>query len=385
MNRLPAVALAALLASCSLLPDSRPPAPAPDAARAQIAVTAHPLATRAALAMLDKGGSPIDAAIAAQMVLGLVEPQSSGLGGGTLVMNWDAPSRKLASFDGLAAAPARATASLRTDTDGKLLDSEPSQRGGRTVGVPGTLAVLALVHERHGKLAWRELFEPAIDAAERGFPMPRYLHGILSLPDAAKNHPDMRDLYFAADGTPHPVGSTIRNPAYAKTMRRIAIGGPSAFLGDGGAKAIVDAAQRGFRPTLMTEQDLRDYRAFEHNPVCAPFLALPGLHDGSAFLRRPHRAAGPADGGGASGRALRFRRPRLRPPLRGGGQARAGRSPAVRGRSGFRPGPRRALADPAYARSRARVASIPLARQRTSRPACRKRRSPPTLPTRATR
>lgn len=273
MNRLPAVALAALLASCSLLPDSRTPAPEADAARAQVAVTANPVATKAALAMLAKGGSPIDAAIAAQMVLGLVEPQSSGLGGGTLVMNWDAASRKLASFDGLAAAPSRATASLRTDTDGKLLESEPSQRGGRTVGVPGTLAVLAMVHGRYGKLAWRELFEPAIGAAERGFPMPRYLHGILSLPDAAKNHPDMRELYFAADGAPFPIGTTIRHPAYAKTMRRIAIGGPSAFLDGGGAKAIVDAAQRGFRPTLMTEQDLRDYRAVEHDPVCAPFLA----------------------------------------------------------------------------------------------------------------
>ena len=273
MSRLPAVLLSLFLASCALPPESRLPTPRPEAAHAQIAVTAHPLATQAALAMLDKGGAPIDAAIAAQMVLGLVEPQSSGIGGGTLVMHWDEAARKLTSYDGLAAAPARVTASLRTDTDGKLLPSEPSQRGGRTVGVPGTVAVLAMAHARHGRLAWRELFEPAIEIAEKGFPMPRYMHSILALPDAAKNHPELLSLYFAADGTALPVGATVRNPAYAKTMRRIAIGGPAGFLEGGGAKAIVEAAQRGFRPTLMTEQDLRDYRAVERDPVCAPFLA----------------------------------------------------------------------------------------------------------------
>lgn len=275
MRRLAPLSLVFVLSACALAPETRQPSPvaSPESARGQVAVTAHPLATRAALAMLDKGGSPIDAAIAAQMVLGLVEPQSSGIGGGTLVMNWDAASGKLESFDGLAAAPARVTASLRTDTDGKLLPSEPSQRGGRTVGVPGTVAVLAMVHQRHGKLAWRELFEPAIDIAEKGFPLPPYLHGILSLPDAAQNHPELRALYFAADGKPLPVGTTIRNPAYAKTMRRLAIGGPSGFLEGGGAKSIVEAAQRGYRPSLMTQQDLRDYRAIERDPVCAPFLA----------------------------------------------------------------------------------------------------------------
>lgn len=267
------IALVALLAPGCAFPPDRAPAVTAAAAHAEIATTAHPLATRAALAMLRKGGTPIDAAIAAQVVLGLVEPQSSGLGGGTLVLHWNASARKLTSFDGLAAAPMRATASLRTDTDGKLLPSEPLQRGGRSVGVPGTVAVLAMVHARHGKLAWRELFEPAIALAEQGFPLPRYLHGILSLPDAARNHPDLLPLYFAADGKPHAIGTTIRNPEYARTLRRIAIGGAEAFLGGGGAEAIVRSAQRGFRPTLITEQDLRDYRAVEYDPVCATFLA----------------------------------------------------------------------------------------------------------------
>ncbi|MBX3714750.1 MAG: gamma-glutamyltransferase family protein [Burkholderiales bacterium] len=273
MLRLPVLLAALVVSACSLSPGHRAPAPDALAGYRQAVVTAHPLATKAGLAMLERGGSPVDAAIAAQMVLGLVEPQSSGIGGGSLVLHWDAATARLSSYDGLAAAPARATASLRTDTDGKLLPSEPSQRGGRTVGVPGTVAVLAMAHRRHGKLAWGDLFGPAIDIAERGFPMPRYLHGILSAPGAAKDLAELRELYFAADGSPLPVGATVRNPAYAKTMRRLALGGPEGFLDGGGARAIVEAAQRGFRPSLMTEDDLRDYRAVERDPVCAPFLA----------------------------------------------------------------------------------------------------------------
>ncbi|MBK8325464.1 MAG: gamma-glutamyltransferase family protein [Betaproteobacteria bacterium] len=239
-----------------------------------MAVTAHPLATQAALDMLARGGSPVDAAIAAQMVLGLVEPQSSGIGGGTLVMLWDEKARKLSSWDGLAAAPARATASLRTDVDGKLLPGgEPLSRSGRAVGVPGTLPVLRAVHERHGRLPWADLFAPAIAHAEAGFPIPKYLHGILAQPDGAANHAEWRSLYFDGEGRPLPVGTIVRNPAYAKTMQAIATQGPAAWLAGEGARAIVAAARRGLRSTLMTEQDVLDYRPAEREPVCAPFLA----------------------------------------------------------------------------------------------------------------
>lgn len=283
---LPAVLLTVLLASCAVAP-----VPPTGGAHAQMAVTAHPLATRAALAMLDQGGTAADAAVAAQMVLGLVEPQSSGLGGGSLMLHWDAAAARLTAADGLAAAPAQVTASLRTDTDGQLLPGEPSQRGGRTVGVPGTLPMLADLHAGHGRLPWRALFQPAIQLAEQGFPMPPYLHGILALPDAAKNHPELRALYFDAEGRVLPVGTTVRNPALARTLRRIADGGPAAFLDGGGAQAIVAAAQRGFRPSLMTEQDLRDYRPAPREPVCAPFLAYrvctmpPGSFGGVVVLQ----------------------------------------------------------------------------------------------------
>ena len=351
----PASLLLLLVASaCAVLPG--PPAPrSASTAVSRIAVTANPYASRAALEMLDRGGTPIDAAIAAQMVLGLVEPQSSGLGGGTLVMYWDAKARKLTSFDGLAAAPSRATASLRTDVDGSLLPSEPSQRGGRTVGVPGTLPVLFMVHQRHGKLGWGELLRPAIELAENGFAMPPYLHSIVSLPDAAKNHPDMAALYFDAQGRALPVGTIIRNPAYAKTLRRIAALGPRGLLEPGGARDIVEGAKRGFKPTLMTEEDLRDYRPVERDPVCAPFLAnlvctmAPPSFGGIVVLQVLQmveaRAAGRFD----------FDDPRFAHLYAEAGRlAQADRRRYV-GDPDFVHVPVAALASPAYARERARL------------------------------
>ena len=247
--------------------------PASARAAGQMAATAHPLATRAALRMLERGGSALDAALAAQMVLGLVEPHASGPGGGSFVLMWDAAARQLSSLDGLAAAPARATASLRTDTDGQLLPSEPMQRGGRSMGVPGTVAVFAEAHRRAGRLPWRELFEPAIEAAEQGFPMPRYLHAVLSQPEAKPALARVVPGYFDTRGEPLPVGTRLSQPAYGATMRRLAEGGPGAFLAQGAAERIVAAAQQGFRPSLITVADLQAYRPVAREPVCGPFLA----------------------------------------------------------------------------------------------------------------
>jgi gamma-glutamyltranspeptidase/glutathione hydrolase len=223
--------------------------------------------------MLDLGGSAIDAAVAAQMVLGLVEPQSSGIGGGSLLLHWDAQARRLTSHDGLAAAPARVTAGLTVDVDGSALRSADLQRGGRSVGVPGTLAVLKQVHAQQGKLPWPALFAPAIELAERGFPMPAYLHGILSMPQAAADHPDMLALYFGPDGRPYPVGATVINPAYAATLRRIASRGPSGLWEQDAGTALIASMQRGFRRSLIAESDLSAYQAVQRDPICAPFLA----------------------------------------------------------------------------------------------------------------
>ena len=239
---------------------------------AQMAATAHPLATRAALRMLEQGGSAVDAAVAAQMVLGLVEPHASGPGGGSFVLMWDEASRRLTSLDGLSAAPGRSTAGLRIDVDGTLLPSEPAQRGGRTVGVPGTVAVMADAHRRAGRLPWRALFEPAIEAAEQGFAMPAYLHAVLAPRAAAPLPATLNPAWFDASGRVLPVGTRLTDPAYAATMRRLAEGGAAAFLADGADQRLVAAAQGGFRPSLMTTADLHAYRSVEREPLCGPFL-----------------------------------------------------------------------------------------------------------------
>ncbi len=269
--------LAALLGSCA---STSPGTPAPvtvqplaigRAPAAQAAVTAHPLATRAALEMLAAGGSAADAAIAAQWVLGLVEPQSSGPGGGSVLLVWDAARARLHSYDGLAAAPARTTASLRTDVDGRPLDGAAVARSGRSVGVPGTPAVLEMVHRRHGRLPWSRLVEPALRLAENGYPMARYVHDVLVPDRGGLLHADWRGRLFDATGAPMPVGTTLRNPAYAAALRRLA-GGVQAFWADGAAERLVDSARRPPHPSLMTAADVRGYAAREHEPLCAPFL-----------------------------------------------------------------------------------------------------------------
>lgn len=260
-----------LAGGCTSAPERLPAAST--GAHPQMVVTAHPLATQAGLRILAEGGTAVDAAIAAQMVLGLVEPQSSGLGGGLLMLHWDQENKRLRALDGLAAAPRRTTASLRTDIDGSLLAAEPSQRGGRSVGVPGALPALMLAHARHGRLAWPALVEPARSLAREGFPMPPYLHRVLSSPEAGRELRPEFGLYFGTDGRPLPVGSLITHPAYADTMSRIASHGPGAWWQGHAASGLARAAQRGFKPSLMTAEDVQAYLPVEREPVCAPFLA----------------------------------------------------------------------------------------------------------------
>lgn len=277
-NTAAALLVLAILGGCaSVNGPSAPSAPAKlesiaQQAKKRAVTTAHPLATTAALNILERGGSAIDAAIAAQMVLGLVEPQSSGIGGGALAMHWDAKAGRLTSFDGLSAAPSRVTSALAQDFDGKTLKSEDVARGGRSVGVPGALAVLKLLHEQQGKLPWASLFEPAIVLASDGFPFPHYMHTILSAPAAAKDHPEMLALYFDAAQKLLPPETLIKNPAYANTLKRIAQQGPAGFLAQGGAANLVAGVQRGAHASMISEADLRAYRAEPREPLCAPFL-----------------------------------------------------------------------------------------------------------------
>ena len=304
--------LSALIATTALglLACAQSP-PQPTTARA-IAVTANPDATQAAMRMLDQGGSAVDAAVAAQMVLGLVEPQSSGIGGGALAMHWDAARRQLSSYDGLAAAPARVTAALGIDADGRKLDALSVRRGGRSVGVPGALGLLEALHQQHGRLAWAALFKPAIDLAEAGFAMPRYLHAVLAAPNAAAEHPELRALYFDADGLVLPVGKRIKNPAYAQTLRSVAALGVQGWLRGGAARDIAAAAQRGALPSFMTEADVLAHRTQPREPLCGPFLRYrvcamgPASFGGVAVLQMLQMLQPAASSASAAAAALDF-------------------------------------------------------------------------------
>ncbi|MDK2124428.1 gamma-glutamyltransferase [Parachitinimonas caeni] len=229
--------------------------------------TANPLATEAGLAMLRKGGSAIDAAIAAQLMLGLTEPQSSGIAGGAFLLYHD--GKQTTSFDGREKAPAAAKPERFLDPNGKPLAFYDAVIGGRSVGVPGVLAMLHMAHQRHGKLPWAALFEPAISRAENGFQMSSRLHALLVSEPHLKKDANARAYFYQEDGKPWPVGSVLKNPEYAATLRAIAAGGPKAFYSGKIAQAIVDAVKRHpTNPGDLTLADFAAYKAVERQPIC---------------------------------------------------------------------------------------------------------------------
>ncbi len=243
-------------------------------ARHFLAATNNPLATDTARAILARGGSAADAAIAAQLVLGLVEPQSSGIGGGAFLLFWDAGSRRLHFYDGRETAPAAVDRDYFLRTDGSPEPFLDAVVGGHSVGTPGVVALLALVHERHGRLPWAELFRPAIELAERGFAISPRLHTLLRETPKVAIDPAIRAHFFRPDGSPKPEGSLLRNPEYAKTLQIIAEQGANGFYRGDIAHDIVSAVQHNAsRPGSLALTDLAGYRALERPPLCAPFRA----------------------------------------------------------------------------------------------------------------
>ena len=239
-------------------------------AQKHMVVAAHPLAAEAGLAMLRKGGSAVDAGIAVQMVLNLVEPQSSGIGGGAFMLYWDAAAKQLASIDGRETAPAAATPELFLDEQGKPLPRETAIPSGLSVGVPGVLAALKLMHDKYGKLPWAELFQPAIDLARDGFPVsPRLAKSSADMdPDSFTT--EARTYFFDGRGRPWPVGYKLKNSALADTLALIARDGTKPFYDGDIAADIAKAVQSDPRkPGKLTAQDLAGYRAKEREPVCA--------------------------------------------------------------------------------------------------------------------
>ncbi len=233
---------------------------------------AHPLAVDAGLSMLARGGSAIDAAIAVQLVLNLVEPQASGIGGGAFILHYDAGRKTATAFDGRETAPSAATPDLFIGSDGKPMRFQDAVVGGRSVGVPGVLRALEMAHARHGKLPWADLFQPAIAMAENGFALPRRAQTQIAADTVMPNNPKTRAYFYQPDGTPKPVGTILKNPEFAEVLRRIAKEGPDAFYTGELAREMVAAVRNHpTNPGTLSESDLAGYRARALEPLCAPY------------------------------------------------------------------------------------------------------------------
>lgn len=279
--RLSALSLiAAALVACNAPPTSTLPV-APEAASGfrtdlqtrhstrHMAAAANPLAAEAGRAMLRQGGSAIDAAIAMQAVLTLVEPQSSGIGGGAFIVFWD--GKAVRTFDGRETAPAGATEKLFLQADGQPMPFTQAQIGGRSVGTPGVLRALELAHRQHGRLPWAQLFEPAIRLAEHGFPISPRLHQLIASDSSMPRSPDMMAYFRNADGSPKAVGTPLKNPALAAVLRRIAKEGADAFYKGPIAEEIVAKVQGHANPGSLSLNDLKGYAARERAPLCTDY------------------------------------------------------------------------------------------------------------------
>lgn len=233
-------------------------------------VAAHPLAAQAGQEILAAGGSAVDAAIAAQLVLGLVEPQSSGLGGGGFMLYADA--RDVYAYDGRETAPAAASPSLFETRNGQPMRFFAAVVGGRSVGAPGLLRMLELAHRKHGRLPWKALFQPAIRLAKDGFPVGERLATLLRQERYLADDPEARAYFYTASGAPRAAGSLLRNPALAQTLRAVAAGGADVFYSGNIARDIVRKVQNHpHNPGLLTVEDMRGYRALARTAFCAPY------------------------------------------------------------------------------------------------------------------
>ena len=310
-TRLFAAALPLLLGLLTSVPTSAQRAPAaPEAATglepktlatAQrfMVAAANPIAVDAGVAILEAGGSAVDAMIAVQLVLNLVEPQSSGIGGGAFLVHYDATRRRLQSYDGRETAPAAAKPERFLKPDGTPRGFGDAVFGGESVGVPGVVSMMALAHRQHGRLPWARLFEPAIKIADEGFAVSARLNKLLTDMGAQNFEATARAHYFDVNGAARPVGYALKTPEFATTLRVIAAGGELAFYAGPIAEAIVKAV--GAAPNHkgdMTIVDVNTFRAKERAVVCVPY--------------RLHRVCGmgpPSSGGIAIGQMLQLLAP----------------------------------------------------------------------------
>lgn len=241
-------------------------------AKKYMVAAANPLAVQAGYQILQQGGSAIDAAIATQLVLTLVEPQSSGIGGGAFLVHYD--GRKTQAFDGRETAPSKADERLFQRPDGTPLSRTEGIVGGRSVGAPGVLRMLELAHKEHGRLPWKALFAPAIRLSEEGFAVSPRLHALLSGDRYLRKDPEAARYFYANGGQPWPVGHILKNPALAKTLREIAEGGADAFYQGRIARDIAAKVQgHPTNPGLLSAADIAAYQPKVRTPVCSDYRA----------------------------------------------------------------------------------------------------------------
>jgi len=283
--KLSLLATAALLAACATAPSnfSYSPPLLPEGASGYVekpgwatrkfaVAAANPLATDAGYQVLKAGGSAIDAAIAVQMVLALVEPQSSGIGGGAFLLHYN--GRDVEAFDGRETAPAGVDDKLFLGADGKPVAFYDGVVGGRSVGVPGTVRMLEMAHKQYGKLPWAQLMRPAIVLAESGFKVSPRLNTMAKGDAHLKKDPTAAAYFFKPDGEPRDVGFTLRNPELAAVLRKIAAEGSKALHEGEIAQAIVDKVQKHpTNPGKMTLADLAGYQPKKRAPICHDYRA----------------------------------------------------------------------------------------------------------------
>ncbi|MHA2937547.1 gamma-glutamyltransferase [Vibrio sp. RC27] len=234
---------------------------------------ANPIATQAGYDVLKQGGSAIDALVAVQMMLGLVEPQSSGLGGGAFVVYYDAKTKKTTTFDGRETAPLAATPELFQDAEGNPLKFYDAVVGGRSVGTPGTVKLMGELHDKFGQLAWKDLLTPAKELAEKGFDVsPRLAGAIESDQEKLSRYPDTAAYFFHEDGTPLAEGEVLQNQEYADTLAMLAEKGADSFYSEEFAAGIVNKVQNiTDNPGVLALQDFQTYQIKERAPVCMPY------------------------------------------------------------------------------------------------------------------
>jgi gamma-glutamyltranspeptidase/glutathione hydrolase len=255
-------------------------------------VAANPLAVEAGLGVLRRGGSAVDAAVAVQAVLGLVEPQSSGLGGGAFMVYYNAKTGAVMAYDGREIAPAGAGPDLflQTGQTGAVQPMGLAQAvlSGRSTGVPGAVSMLALAQSQQGKLAWKDLFGDAQRLASDGFVVSPRLAGMIASPAPQAKAPDAVAYFTRPDGKPYAAGDVLKNPAYAQTLERLANEGPGALYQGPLAQAIIDRVHQGELAGSLSLADFAAYRPHLDKALCRPFrvyqVCVPNPPSGGAAV-----------------------------------------------------------------------------------------------------